>query len=347
MSNSNNLAYNTNKDNYKLPEGFTYLSDIAPEIEQYVMYAKKDNFLGNKVNGYEKEVIICFKVFDAYRHQRAVNHFKEWSLDASDQIVKANYYPNINKKDLFDKGYIALLSGHSRGSTVDLTIIDISSKEELEMGTKIDFMDELSHTENPDISSEAKKNRLMFRLIMEKYGFENYSKEWWHFTLKDEPFKRKPEDHFDFPIRKNFIDTYSKALEGKLKSWEESEEGILALVIIFDQFSRNMFRDSPQAFATDQKALNLAKQAIAKGWDKELKQEYKQFLYMPFMHSENLEDNEMGVKLLGKTEENQRYAVMHRDIIKRFGRFPHRNNILNRSSTEEEVEFLKQKNSSF
>jgi len=222
MTNADNLAYNANKNNSKLPQGFVYLADIAPEIEQYAMYAKEDNFLGCVVTGYERETVVCteqsaqalkkvnaelnkfnlgLKVFDAYRPQRAVNHFKEWSLDASDQLCKADYYPNINKKDLFDKGYIALLSGHSRGSTIDLTIIDLKTRKELDMGTRIDFMDELAHTENPNISSEAKKNRLMFRLIMEKYGFENYPKEWWHFTLKNEPFPRKPEDHFDFPIR--------------------------------------------------------------------------------------------------------------------------------------------------
>jgi len=167
------------------------------------------------------------------------------------------------------------------------------------------------------------------------------------FDKKHEQLWFAKDEKFDNKIRDRFIDTYQKAVRGELKDWEENKEGVLALVIILDQFSRNMFRDSPQAFATDDKALKLSKYAIAKGWDNELSDEHKQFLYMPFMHSENLDDQELGVKLFGGSEESKRYAVMHRDIIKRFGRFPHRNKILNSKSTQDEIEFLKQKNSSF
>ncbi|MBA8666950.1 M15 family metallopeptidase [Holosporaceae bacterium 'Namur'] len=205
-----------------LPKGFVYLNDIDPSIEQYIMYAKEDNFTGRIVKGYEKEVAICtyqaalalkmiqeelnkfglgLKVYDIYRPAQACLDFYEWSQDVNDQKMKEKFYPHVDKKDFFELGYVAKYSGHSRGSAVDLTIITLEGKEELNMGTRVDFIDELSATQNPDISFEAKKNRLMLRSIMEKYGFENYSKEWWHYSLRNEPFQRKPEDHFDFPVK--------------------------------------------------------------------------------------------------------------------------------------------------
>jgi len=126
--------------------------------------------------------------------------FKAWSLDMSDQKCKAEYYPSIDKKDAFDLGYIAEYSGHSRGSTVDLTLINIKTHSDLDMGSRVDMMDVISHITCTSISDEAKKNRLLLRLIMQKYGFEPYDQEWWHFTLIDEPFKRTPQDHFNFPV---------------------------------------------------------------------------------------------------------------------------------------------------
>ncbi|KIE05890.1 D-alanyl-D-alanine dipeptidase [Candidatus Jidaibacter acanthamoeba] len=205
-----------------LPKGFVYLYEVDDTIEQYIMYAKSDNFTGRVVKGYEREVAICtyqaalaltgvqkelnkfnlgLKVYDIYRPVQACLDFYEWSQDVNDQKMKEKFYPQVDKKDFFDLGYVAKYSGHSRGSTVDLTVITLDEKEELDMGTRVDFIDELSSTQNPDISFEAKKNRLLLRSIMEKYGFENYSKEWWHYSLKNEPFQRKPEDHFDFPVK--------------------------------------------------------------------------------------------------------------------------------------------------
>jgi uncharacterized protein (DUF924 family) len=156
----------------------------------------------------------------------------------------------------------------------------------------------------------------------------------------------KSED-FDSLIIKKFSTIYNKAAHGNLESWEETSDGILALIIILDQFPRNMFRTSTQSFATDAKALTLAKGAIAKGMDKELAAEQQRFLYMPFMHSENLKDQDISVALFAKDKMSYNYAVRHREIIQKFGRFPHRNNLLGRKSTKEEIDFLETPDSSF
>jgi zinc D-Ala-D-Ala dipeptidase len=206
----------------QLPAGFTYLKDVAPEIAQDPMYATDKNFIGRVITGYEAMEIVCtveaaqalrkvqadlqafglgLIVKDGYRPQMAVDDFKAWSLDAGDQKNKALYYPNIDKKDLFDAGFISQLSAHSRGSTVDLTLIDLASGQELNMGARIDFFGEQSYTLFSGISAEARRNRLLLLNIMEKHGFENYPKEWWHYQMKNEPFPRKPEDHLNFPIR--------------------------------------------------------------------------------------------------------------------------------------------------
>ncbi|AIF81668.1 D-Ala-D-Ala dipeptidase [endosymbiont of Acanthamoeba sp. UWC8] len=216
------MLSNLQFSNDSLPKGFVYLNDIDPSIEQYIMYAKEDNFTGRVVKGYEKEVAIStyqaalalkmvqeelnkfglgLKVYDIYRPAQACLDFYEWSQDVNDQKMKEKFYPQVDKKDFFELGYVAKYSAHSRGSTVDLTIITLEGKEELDMGTRVDFIDKLSGTQNPDISFEAKKNRLLLCSIMEKCGFENYSKEWWHYSLRNEPFQRKPEDHFDFPVK--------------------------------------------------------------------------------------------------------------------------------------------------
>ncbi|CAG7592149.1 D-Ala-D-Ala dipeptidase [Hyalomma marginatum] len=203
-----------------LPTGFVYLADIAPDIIQDVKYATKDNFIGNIVSGYEKATIILtkeaaeallqtalkqhgfgLKVFDGYRPVTAVKSFKEWALSTDeDPEIKARFYPNINKNELLN-GYISAKSTHSRGSTVDSTIIDLALGKELDMGTEFDFQDPKANTDFADLPEEVKKNRELLRIAMEAYGFEGYKWEWWHFKLADELFSRYPEDHFDFPVK--------------------------------------------------------------------------------------------------------------------------------------------------
>ncbi len=171
---------------------------------------------------------------------------------------------------------------------------------------------------------------------------------WFSDEVKPKWFAK--DESFDQKIIKEFLPIY-KELEAisvsdlvKNKNIEE----ILALVILFDQFPRNMFRNDKQSFATDKKAIDLAKFAISKSYDQNLSEERLKFLYMPFMHSEKLEEQEYSIKLFSKLDKfTLDYAIQHRDIIKKFNRFPHRNAIMGRKSTKEELEFLQQPNSSF
>jgi len=193
------------------------LSDVDETIEQDPRYAGSDNFMGRSIRGYETaEVMLTSQaaealsraqssaqaqgysllVFDGYRPQRAVDHFVDWGADLTDTLNKATYYPNVPKAELFERGYIAERSGHSRGSTVDLTLTRDGLP--LDMGTPFDYFDELSHTENPDIAPEAMANRMLLRDIMTEAGFRNYVNEWWHYTLNDEPY---PDTYFDLPIK--------------------------------------------------------------------------------------------------------------------------------------------------
>lgn len=192
------------------------LADIDPTIGQDPRYASDNNFMGRTIRGYlapqvmlTREAAVALKhaqklaqekgysilVYDGYRPQQAVDHFVEWGADLADTLNKAAYYPDVPKAELFDRGYIAARSGHSRGSTADLTLT--KEGEPLEMGTPFDFFDELSHTENPAITGEAMANRMLLKEIMESAGFRNYVNEWWHYTLKDEPY---PDTYFDLPI---------------------------------------------------------------------------------------------------------------------------------------------------
>ncbi|NQY43580.1 MAG: DUF924 domain-containing protein [Legionellales bacterium] len=159
----------------------------------------------------------------------------------------------------------------------------------------------------------------------------------------------KKDSDFDKKISENFMVLYNKARENKLTSWLEKADSALALIIVVDQFPRNMFRNTPKSFETDNLALRYAKLSINKGHNKNISSDKLAFLYMPFMHSENILDQNMSVKLFEKygLTNNLEYAKEHRDIIKRFGRFPHRNIILGRTTTPEEDKFLKEEHSGF
>ena len=204
-----------------IPKGFVYLQDIAPEIALELRYFSSNNFVGDTVDGYLNHKCILtlqtadalaavqkelksigygLKVFDAYRPQQAVDHFVRWAKDITDTKMKMQYYPNIDKSHLFTQGYISAKSGHTRGSTVDLTIIyrDGPKKgSQLDMGTPWDFFSPMSWPESMDVSKEQKANRLFLQKTMKKQGFIPLKEEWWHFTLKDEPF---PNSYFNFPV---------------------------------------------------------------------------------------------------------------------------------------------------
>ena len=202
-----------------LPDGFCYLDQYLPGAAYEVRYYGDNNFVGQPVDGYEAPRVILtipaaqalagvqqdlapfglgLKFFDGYRPQRAVDHFVRWAADLSDTKMKARFYPGVDKANLFRDGYIASRSGHSRGSTVDLTVVDLATGAELDMGTPFDFFGPLSAGESPDAPAQARANRMLLRQAMENRGFLPYAEEWWHFTLADEPF---PETYFDFPVR--------------------------------------------------------------------------------------------------------------------------------------------------
>jgi zinc D-Ala-D-Ala dipeptidase len=205
-----------------LPKGFVYLKDVAPEIVCDLRYLGANNFLGRPVDGYQKPRCILtresaealkrvqadlkrlklgLKIFDAYRPQRGVNHFVRWAKDLSETKMKARFYPDTAKKDLFRKGFIASRSGHSRGSTVDLTVVafnTLNQPVELDMGTEFDFFGPKSQLKTPDITPVQRANRMLLNRLMQKHGFKPYAREWWHFTLIAEPY---PETYFDFPVK--------------------------------------------------------------------------------------------------------------------------------------------------
>jgi D-alanyl-D-alanine dipeptidase len=202
-----------------LPEGFVYLEQVIPDVVLELRYFSDDNFVGRRVDGYLaprciisrkgaealkkvqedlKPFGLGLKIFDAYRPQQAVNHFIRWAQDLTDLKTKPAYYPRVNKEHLFSDGYIARRSGHSRGSTVDLTIVNLADKREIDMGTGFDWFGPESWPEDPAASSSQRAHRLLLRTLMIKQGFKPYSKEWWHFTLENEPF---PETYFDFPVK--------------------------------------------------------------------------------------------------------------------------------------------------
>jgi len=201
-----------------LPEGFVYAKNLIPDLDVELRYYSSDNFVGDTIEGYNSNTLIltkatveklklvqeelqeqnlCLKVYDGYRPQRAVNHFMRWARALNDTVNKQQFYPNVKKRNLFNAGYIASRSGHSRGSTVDLTITDGETGEPLDMGSPYDFFGEASWVDFKEITETQKKNRQLLQSVMLKHNFRNYSKEWWHFTLRWEPFS---ETYFDFEI---------------------------------------------------------------------------------------------------------------------------------------------------
>ncbi len=209
----------TSKKQSVLPEGFVYVSTVIPDLDVELRYYANNNFVGDTIQGYKSDRLIltndaakalklvqdelrmqniCLKVYDGYRPQRAVDHFMVWARDLGDTINKQQYYPRVEKRNLFNEGYIASKSGHSRGSTVDLTLTDGNTGEPLDMGSPYDFFGEESWVEYEDISVEQKSNRVLLQKVMQKHNFRNYANEWWHFTLRWEPF---PETYFDFEVK--------------------------------------------------------------------------------------------------------------------------------------------------
>lgn len=202
-----------------MPSDFVYVKDIIPKISLEMRYFGSHNFTGRPIRGYEKPVAILtkraalalqqvekhlnkkglgLKIYDSYRPQRAVDNFKSWSLKTDDTIAKREFYPLLDKKNLFNLGFIASKSGHSRGSTVDLTLISLKDQKEIDMGGPFDFFGAVSHHQYTNLSARQKENRKILKEAMAKFGFKAYDKEWWHYTLQDEPYRKT---YFDFIVK--------------------------------------------------------------------------------------------------------------------------------------------------
>jgi len=222
------------------PPGFMYLAEAVPDAILEARYYSTYNFVGDRIRGYERPTPMLtaeaakalkdvsdeliplgyrLKIYDSYRPQRAVDHFVEWSHKADDTRMKQYFYPELEKTVLFPQGYIAAKSGHSRGSTVDLTLFDMRSEKEVDMGGTFDWFGPESHPDwcgNPEtgaytgefpgrtapagrkINEFQFRNRMLLRSVMLKHGFKPVDTEWWHFTLADEPY---PDTYFDYPVR--------------------------------------------------------------------------------------------------------------------------------------------------
>ena len=212
-----------NKASENTASGFTLLSDVIPEAIFDIRYYSAYNFVGERINGYEQPVALLtneaasalkkvsnylsdkgymLKIFDAYRPQKAVDHFVKWAEDVSDTRMKKIFYPDIDKSLLLKEDYIASTSSHSRGSTVDLTLVDMNTGKELDMGSPFDFFGKISHPDFKGVSEKQYSNRMLLREAMTKQNFMPLNEEWWHFTLHNEPF---PVTYFTFPVNENMV----------------------------------------------------------------------------------------------------------------------------------------------
>ncbi|WP_420000181.1 D-Ala-D-Ala dipeptidase VanX [Streptomyces boninensis] len=202
-----------------MKDGFVFVDELAPGIRWDAKYATWDNFTGKPVDGYLANRIVGTRalcvaledarqkaeylgfgllLWDGYRPQQAVDCFLRWAEQPEDGRTKPRHYPNIERPEMFEKGYVAVKSGHSRGSTVDVTLYHLGSGELAAMGGGHDLMDTISHHGAKEISQGEARNRHLLYSIMLSAGFTAYACEWWHYTLKDEPY---PDTYFDFPIK--------------------------------------------------------------------------------------------------------------------------------------------------
>ena len=205
------------------PSGFIPLADLVPGIIQEIRYYSTYNFIGDRINGYEEPCALItreaaralqsvsnemnvagyrLKMFDAYRPVRAVKHFVLWGIEDLDLRMKPFFYPELDKQDLFKKGYIASLSSHSRGSTVDLTLLNMNTGKEVDMGSPFDLFSPVSHPGCRSITDEQFENRMTLQKVMVRNGFRPIDCEWWHFTLGNEPY---PDTYFDFPVSSAYL----------------------------------------------------------------------------------------------------------------------------------------------
>ena len=205
------------------PSGFCLMSDYVPSVIQEIRYFSTYNFIGERIDGYEEPVALMtreaaralkdaaneffvmgyrIKLFDAYRPVRAVKHFVLWALEDTDIRMKPYFYPDIEKEDTINLGYIAKRSSHSRGSAVDVTLLDMATGREVDMGTPFDFFGMESHPDYRGITDEQYDMRMLLQRVMVRAGFVPYENEWWHFMLEREPY---PDTYFSFPVSSAYL----------------------------------------------------------------------------------------------------------------------------------------------
>ena len=205
------------------PSGFVLLADYVPHIVQEIRYYSTYNFIGERIDGYEEPCALLtieaaralkaagsellvqgyrLKVFDAYRPACAVKHFVLWGIEDQDVRMKPYFYPDLEKQELFARGYIAKQSSHSRGSAVDVTLLDMKTGKELDMGSPFDLFSEVSHPDYRGITQDQYENRMLLQKVMVRSGFQPIDCEWWHFSLKDEPY---PDTYFAFPVSSAYL----------------------------------------------------------------------------------------------------------------------------------------------
>ena len=205
------------------PSGFVLLSDYVPGIVQEIRYHSTFNFIGDRIDGYEEPVALLtkeaaralkavagevnvqgyrLKIFDAYRPACAVRHFVLWGIEDLDLRMKPFFYPDLEKQELFMRGYIAKQSSHSRGSAVDLTLLDMRTGKEVDMGSPFDLFSEISHPDSDKVTDEQHDNRMILQKAMVRNGFLPLDCEWWHFMLGDEPY---PNTYFEFPVSSEYL----------------------------------------------------------------------------------------------------------------------------------------------
>ena len=219
--------------------GFVLLSDAVPDAILEIRYYSTYNFIGDRIDGYEEPIALLtkeaaaalkevsdelvskgyrLKIYDAYRPQMAVSHFMRWALDFEDTRMKEYFYPELEKDVLFPLGYIAEHSGHSRGSTVDLTLFDMTTEKEVDMGGTFDYFGELSHPDYTGVTEEQYQNRMILREAMLAHGFKPLAEEWWHFTLENEPY---PNTYFTFPVSRDSLQSNANAMVGIANPWTD------------------------------------------------------------------------------------------------------------------------------
>ena len=203
--------------------GFVSIGEAIPDVILEIRYYSTFNFIGERIDGYEQPVALLTKeaaarlkeageelagrgyrmrIYDAYRPQKAVEHFMRWAKDPADTRMKAYFYPDLDKSVLIPQGYIAEHSGHSRGSTVDLTLFDMRTEKDADMGGPFDFFGEISHPDCRRVTPEQYQNRMLLRESMLRFGFKPLAEEWWHFTLENEPY---PNTFFTFPVSEESV----------------------------------------------------------------------------------------------------------------------------------------------